>query len=265
MMNRAGERERWDRGYTKPEGFFFRLGRTSNNAPFREIIRSVDRLVRFVDPRRLNILELGGGSSDWLVHFGRTYRCGLWAVDYSPEGCARLVEKMSRHGLPCTILERDFFELRPDDFPAPFDLIFSFGLLEHFPDRGGIYDLARRLLSRGGLFIAVVPNLNALNLRWVNFANPALMTWHHRLDLPGLREEMAVRGFQGVSGRFLGGLRLFAPARLAALAWVKRGFNGLGEIVSRFADLSARAWSPYIIVWGTNPSGEGPAPWEGAP
>ncbi len=260
-MSQGEERERWNRGYAKTEGLFSRLGRTRHNAPFREILGSIDRLVRdrFPDPRRLNILELGGGASDWLVHFGRTYRCGLWAVDYAPEGCARLKEKMDKWSLPCTILERDFFELKTTEIGAPIDLVFSFGLLEHFEDRSRIYRLAESLLTGRGIFIAVVPNLNALNLWWLNFANPALMDWHYRLDLPTLRDEMAVGGFVETGGCYLGGFRLFAPGRSFPLACLKRGLNGIGEILSRFADLSSRAWSPYIMFWGTMRGGAPPA------
>jgi SAM-dependent methyltransferase len=259
-MNHGEERERWDRGYAKSEGLFFRLGRTHHNAPFREIVRSIDRIVRdrFADLRQLNILELGGGASDWLVHFGRAYGCRLWSIDYSREGCARLKEKMDKWSLPCTILERDFFDLKTGEISAPIDLVFSFGLLEHFEDRTRIYKLAESLLSGPGLFIAVVPNLNALNLRWVNFANPALMDWHYRLDLPALRDEMAARGYLETGGRYLGGLRLFAPGRSSLLACLKRGLNGIGEILSRFANLSSRAWSPYIMIWGTMKGGAPP-------
>ncbi len=256
-MNRGEERERWDRGYAKPEGLFFRLGRTSHNAPFREIVRTIDRLVRarFADALQINILELGGGASDWLIHFGRTYPCRIWSVDYSREGCARLREKMEKWHIPGTILERDFFDLKAEDIGAPIDLVLSFGLLEHFTDRGPIYELAKSLLSDRGMFIAVVPNLNALNFRWVKFANPALMDWHCRLDLPALRDELAARGFPETGGRYIGGLRLFAPGRNVPLACLKRGVNGIGEILSRFADLSFRAWSPHILVWGATEDG----------
>lgn len=240
----------WDSGYDLKEGVFQRLGRSRQNAAFRAIVDRVDGLIRarFPEPGRARLLELGGGSSDWLAYFGEKYGCRLLAVDYSEKGCERLVGKLSKKNLKGTIICKDFRDVRAPDTEGPVDVVFSFGLLEHFRDRSIIYGLSRTLLSAGGLFIAVVPNLKKLNLRWLRAANPSLMNWHVSLGMADVLAELEGNGFEDVMGRYLGGLRLFAWSGNPFYATVKKAVNAVGEVLSRLIDVSSEKVSPYFIV-----------------
>lgn len=255
MRKSITDKTLWEEGYKKKESVASRLGHTRQNAVFREIVDYVDRIIRtnFQNPASLQILELGGGNSDWLCYWGERYGCGLWAIDYSVKGCELLSQKLRRRGLACEVINKNFLDLDGSEVKRPIDLFFSAGLLEHFVERAGIYRLADGVLAPGGFFVAAVPNLNGLNLRWCLRVQPALMSWHVSLRLSEIITELKSHRFEEVHGRFIGGLRLFADPKDIWFWIAKKGINMAGELISRVADLSSEKVSPFYIVSGRKP------------
>jgi len=252
MEKSIADKHIWNEGYQKKKDIFFRLGRTRQNAAFREIVKYVDKIVKsyFARPSQMRILELGGGNSDWLSYFGEKYHCELWAVDYSEKGCELLWQRLKRKQLSCKIINKDFYDLNPSDIDKPIDILFSVGLLEHFSNRREIYELALRYLAKGGFFVAVVPNLNKLNLRWCLIVNPSLMNWHLRLRMSDIIRELRSHGFQDVQGAHIGGLRLFADSENLFFSITKKSVNLAGEVISRIKDISSEKISPHFVVSG---------------
>lgn len=254
MKNFITDKELWGKGYQKKESIFTILGRTRQNAVFRETVKYIDNLIKsnFIDTSKLRILELGGGNSDWLCYFGEKYNCELWAIDYSEMGCELLSRKLKRKNLVCKIINKDFYDINSSDIDRPLDLIFSFGLLEHFSERKIIYDISSKYLNSKGLFISVVPNLNEFNLKWCLKVNPSLMSWHISLRMSDILEELESYGFQDINGIYIGGLRLFADTENLFFSIIKKSMNLIGELISRFINISDEMYSPYYIVSGKN-------------
>src|SRR5262249_54140532 len=72
---------------------------------------------------------------------------------------------------------------RVDANRGQFDLVYSIGLIEHFPDKSDILDAHVTLTSRGGLLLLYAPidtevnrKLTGLACEWENFGHRELLT-----------------------------------------------------------------------------------------
>jgi SAM-dependent methyltransferase len=110
-----------------------------------------------------SVLEVGcGGGMQLLPLAVRGYRCT--GIDCSPEVLGRCrafiasVERWTPGPLPIDLIDGDFLEYETE---ASFDLVFNFGVVEHFIDE----DERRRFVEKtfalcrpGGHVVSVVPN-----------------------------------------------------------------------------------------------------------
>jgi 2-polyprenyl-3-methyl-5-hydroxy-6-metoxy-1,4-benzoquinol methylase len=105
------------------------------------------------------IAELGWGrhSLPILREFGFDV-CG---VDYSEGGCDLAREMCRRNAVNAKITCADFFH-PPRELNGAFDVVVSFGVVEHFTDTGSTIGKFSEFLRPGGLLLTVVPNIGGL-------------------------------------------------------------------------------------------------------
>lgn len=101
--------------------------------------------------RGLRCLEVGCGTGE-LMHEMQSRGAMLTGCEIGPQGR----EATRRYGIP--VLDRD---LTPDAFEEPFDIIYSYGCLEHIFDVEGFLGTCRSLLVEGGLMFHSVPNFES--------------------------------------------------------------------------------------------------------
>ena len=130
----------------------------------RQVDRSFDREVRSIlstwggQPQTL--VEVGCGGSCYLPYFARYQGLTVAGLDYSETGCAKAARALAEQGCEGDIRLGNMFS-PPADF-GPFDLVFSFGLLEHFQDTAVAVKALATLLRPGGLMLSIIPNMTAL-------------------------------------------------------------------------------------------------------
>lgn len=237
----------WNKTYTqdKKDICIFKLIKT--NAIYRETLRFLEREIK-IDG--LTVLELGCGASQWLPYFGLKRNCKLLGIDFSVEGCKLTSEILDSLGLKYDIYRSSVENFDCREHRNTIDLVVSFGLLEHFNDRSFIYVKAKEILKPEGYFFAQVPNLVSRNLDWINKYNKELMKWHVSLEKEDIETELRKFGYKNIKGRYVGGKRYFANTK-NNLGRLKRKFhNGVGELISRFADINLRDKSAYFVVIG---------------
>jgi SAM-dependent methyltransferase len=111
-----------------------------------------------LDAPRSQLLEVGCGSSAWMPYFIKEMGFQTWGIDYSEVGCAQTRAMLAREGVEGRVVEADFFA-PPAEVLGRFDVVFSFGVVEHFlPPERCVTALAA-MLKPGGLMVSVVPNL----------------------------------------------------------------------------------------------------------
>jgi 2-polyprenyl-6-hydroxyphenyl methylase/3-demethylubiquinone-9 3-methyltransferase len=186
------------------------------------LLRAVDRAKRGDQPVR--VLEIGCANSIWLPFLAREAHADVVGVDFSERGCDLARQNLAAEGCTGSIVCADFFEYRQHAVP-PFDLVVSFGLIEHFEDVAGVLRSMGSLLRPGGVLFASVPNLGGLYGRMQTL-----------VDAEVLRQHLV-----------LGALELSAHARDAGLVDVETGYVGGAPRLSAL-NFSHVDWLPSAAV-----------------
>jgi SAM-dependent methyltransferase len=109
-------------------------------------------------PRGSRFLELGCAQSRWLPFFGNEFGLRVEGLDYSAVGCAKARELLARTGVEGRIHHADLFA-PPSALIGRFDVVASFGLIEHFDDTAGCIQACSRFVRPGGRLITTIPNM----------------------------------------------------------------------------------------------------------
>lgn len=141
-------------------GLFYRADDVAACRTFAELWEAVKfrRLAEILPPTPQRALEVGCGSGGASLFLHDRYAYAVTLVDLSDEALnlarRNFRQNSVRPEVPAAFLKADACSL---PFPAgAFDLVMSFGLLEHFPDIAAPIAEQMRVLRTGGLFFADV-------------------------------------------------------------------------------------------------------------
>lgn len=189
--------------------------------------------------------EVGCAPGLWLAHLARRFGYEPFGCDTSPRGVELTRENFKLLGLAGHVEECDLLAYRAE---RPFDLVFSFGFIEHFADSAPILAKHLELLKPGGLLVLEVPNLTGLNA-WLS--SPETLAAHN----PAVMNEPFFRSFareadlETLALRYIGG---FEPDNLGPerSAWLKRAaLKGLRQIIKvpGAGEWDSPHWSGFLI------------------
>lgn len=106
----------------------------------------------------LRLLEIGCARSSWLPYFALRHGFDVTGLDYSLGGCAQARLILETAGVEGLVVEADMFA-PPEELLGRFDVVVSFGLVEHFEDTATALAAMARFLVPDGLLVTSVPNL----------------------------------------------------------------------------------------------------------
>ncbi len=118
------------------------------------------------------LLEIGAAQSRWLPYFHRVLGFAVTGLDYSAVGCERTRSLLAEAGVPGEMVCADLFD-PPPALLGVFDVVASFGVVEHFDDTGACLAACARYLKPGGRMITTIPNMRGslgLLQRWADRA-----------------------------------------------------------------------------------------------
>lgn len=153
---------------------------------FSRVMRTL--LKGFDIPRSPKILELGAATG-YLGRWLQTYFGGqVTLVDNAETSFAAFRENVAGDQTASSIryLREDIFKV---SLEAEFDLVGSFGLIEHFSQKFQVLDVHRRFLSPQGLIIILVPTDTPLTRTFLEI--------HHELN-QGYRELLTDNEFRRI-------------------------------------------------------------------
>ena len=171
-------------------------------------------------------------------------------VDFSTDADRYLdVLKAAGFARP-TLYRGDLRGFHPD---RPFDVVASFGLIEHFEDPGDILDHHDRMLRKGGLCLVVVPNFRKIQYLYHRVFDRRDMAVHNTAAMaPRLFADFAVRRehriqYLGYAGR----LRLWnAPSKGFLPRVIKKGIREGAFRIGRLLP-PAHPWlAPWLVYVG---------------
>ena len=171
----------------------------------RLLHRRFKEILARCSPNAGQFVEIGCGTSQWLPYFCREFGFAVSGVDYSPTGCANSEEILRRAGLSGDIWEGDLFS-PPPQWKSRFDVVGSFGLVEHFADTGAAVAACAAYLRPGGCMITLVPTMRGLFGLAYRIANRAVYDTHIPLDTEALKRAHQHAGLEVTSCDYLLGL-----------------------------------------------------------
>ena len=114
-----------------------------------------------MDMKGKSILEIGCAGSQWLPYFAKEFGFRVGGLDYSERGCQQAREILVNEGVEGEVVCSDFFS-PPPSMLAAFDVVVSFGVVEHFENTAGCLKAFSEFLKPGGLAITIIPNMAGL-------------------------------------------------------------------------------------------------------
>lgn len=121
--------------------------------------------------------EVGCAPGKWLTFMSKTFGMKASGVEYSEAGMYATRRNLEILGLPIeTILVGDFFAIEPE---PKFDVVMSYGFIEHFDDPDAVVTRHVAWLKPGGKLILSVPNFNGIYYLLQKILDPAIIDKHN--------------------------------------------------------------------------------------
>jgi SAM-dependent methyltransferase len=179
------------------------------DAPAGLLYRALhEQFARVLVPRYgpgASLIEIGCGGSQWLPYFRRTFGYEISGIDYSPSGIrlSRLI--LQKAGLSANVVHGDLFSPPPEMVEA-FDVVTSFGVVEHFDPTADAVAACARYLRPGGVMITEVPTMRGPHGLLYRVFRPSI----YRQHIPQSRHALAAAhkqaGLQVTDCRYVLGL-----------------------------------------------------------
>ncbi|MDD5207398.1 MAG: class I SAM-dependent methyltransferase [Desulfobacterales bacterium] len=205
---------------------------------------TLTKMIDAADKPEASVIELGCAPGSILMRIHRLRpRYQLSGLDYSKRGLEIARDRFKNSGLDVALFEEDVRKFSP---PELFDIVLSFGLIEHYEDALEILKYHKRLAKPGGLVAVTIPNRASWPVRWLNsIYKPGVSD---TLNLEIMREEALLNlfldaGLQHVSIRKFGSPQIPSTSHrkdISAKAYslAAKGFN----IVLSSAPFFNRLW-----------------------
>lgn len=148
------------------------------------------------------LLEIGCARSAFLPYLARAFGFRVEGLDYSEVGAVQARRILARDGVDGTVTCADMFT-PPASMLGAFDVVVSFGVMEHFRDTAEALRAAACFLAPGGLLVTFVPNLAGV-MGWVQKRmNPRVYDIHNPLDSRQLGLATEAAGLELLASRYV--------------------------------------------------------------
>jgi 2-polyprenyl-3-methyl-5-hydroxy-6-metoxy-1,4-benzoquinol methylase len=205
-----------------------------NNRVNREFHRYFTRAFAGMQTHRLDLLEVGCGTSVMLPYLARSFGFRAHGLDYSELGCRKAEEILAREGVPGEIFCADLFD-PPAALHGRFDVVFSYGVAEHFEDTAACLRAFKRFIKPGGMIVTVIPNMLGLPGRLQAIIDPRVFDIHVPLSLAALADAHERAGFDQVHAEY------FMSINLSAVNMESLRSRWFFEVVSRLRSWVSKA------------------------
>jgi SAM-dependent methyltransferase len=210
-----------------------------------------------------NLLEVGSAPGWRLVEMNRRLGYIPYGVEYSAPGVEINRRTFAANGLdPALVIHADFFSDEfQEKFHEHFDMVTSYGFIEHFSDAAVVVRKHLNVLKKGGRLLVVIPNLRGVQLLVTRFFSPEVVGQHNLDIMDGTAFEQLFEGLN-IRPLFCGHIGVFHLAlpdyhRAAWKRWlIKIGIPmsvGLGlllRLMFRSRHPESKWLSPFLAFLG---------------
>lgn len=201
-----------------------------------------------------SVLEIGCAPGKWLAFMRTEFGLEPNGIEYSEAGMRATIRNFELLGLEHGCIKAgDLFQLNPD---RQFDVVMSFGFIEHFTNVDEVIKLHMQWLRPGGMLILGVPNFRGVYYYLQKILDKGLLD-KHNLDIMCLEyfNRLAEQHeLKPVSIRYLGSFEPSLPIAISGsrrpLQLMVRACLRLARSLRRFKffdSLNSRYFSSYIL------------------
>jgi 2-polyprenyl-3-methyl-5-hydroxy-6-metoxy-1,4-benzoquinol methylase len=236
-----------------------KLPRVNHPKQYYITMNFIDEVLKL--ERKKTFMEIGAGSSGWLPYFAQKYGYRVSGLDYSEVGC-----KLARQNLTMLhidhdeVLCQDLFDWHSD---KKYDIIFSYGVIEHFENPQKVIRIFKEHLNTDGIIITLIPNLRGLMGTWSRCFVPDIYKIHKVISKEELIQFHLSNGFKDLKSDYAG------TFSFTVIPWIRSNHflfkeNSIRRKVSLFIiaalnkvfsaidrtlhlNLSSEYFSPYVI------------------
>jgi 2-polyprenyl-3-methyl-5-hydroxy-6-metoxy-1,4-benzoquinol methylase len=201
-------------------------------------------------PKGGTYFEAGCAPGSIMCYFNKVLGYKVTGVDYSSSDV--IENYLTMHGVEnYEIFHHDFTTFKTEE---RFDVVASYGLIEHFDKYLDVIELHSKLVDKNGYLVLEMPNLRFFNWLIYRIYNPKLLKMHNLkvMDLSVLRE--AVKDdFNILYLNYYKSSFVFfndENAELDNFKIIKKLLNILKKTLSKIGleNLPNRFFSPYIVL-----------------
>lgn len=247
------EREYWDSRWEKVE-LPAEVTRDSRKFVTRDLIGLFDKYLP--KGNGLRILEIGGAPGKWLAYFKKNFHYDIAGIDYSPTGCQKMRKNFDLLHLGGSVFNNNILT---DDLSAlpRFDVVYSFGFVEHFDDLDLILEKHLAMLRPEGILMVGMPNFLGITHRILKRTAPRILSTHNlrAMDLRTWERLEKKYRLQPIFKGYVGGFDLHNCRRCEKRTLLNRiirvFFKILTRVTGRMSFLRrfpSQYWSPYLLV-----------------
>ena len=204
------------------------------------------------------LLEVGAGSSDWLVRIAKNLNLNTCTgLDYSEIGCEGLRKKSQQATLNIDVICADLF-MPPAVMIRSYDFIVSFGVVEHFTNLSEVISAISAFSKPNGILFTLIPNMAGLNGYLTKFWNKQIYNLHIPHDLDSFVNGHKKVGLEILLASYIGSTNFGV---LSSCFQEKEGFKfWLYKQLTRISKLvwfieyhtsqlpATKFFSPYILI-----------------
>jgi 2-polyprenyl-3-methyl-5-hydroxy-6-metoxy-1,4-benzoquinol methylase len=233
-------------------------------ADLASLINSVIAKLLTTRPK-LRVLEVGCANSLWLPYLAQDDRISVYGLDYSRVGCSQAKQQLYDHGVTGDIICCDFFEFA-DNCPPFFDLIISFGFIEHFSEPNTAIQRMKHMLTPNGAVLATVPNIKGIYGTIQECIGKNILEEHIAMDNQELAHHFTKSNLHEISSGYVGGALYLSVvnyhavtnhllrATYPATSCIAKGIDMSAGILLQKCHISINnhLTSPYVYAFGYN-------------
>ncbi len=134
-----------------------------------------------LDKRKSSLLEIGCANSTWLPYFSKEHGFDVSGLDYSEVGCDKARQNLRQGNISGKVVCADLFS-PPIDMIGCYDVVVSFGVVEHFDDTSKCIDALLKYLKTGGLLLTNIPNMTGYVGFIQKYINRPIFDIHNPID-----------------------------------------------------------------------------------
>ena len=173
MQDKLTEKQYWENYW---EDIVLPLEIKWKNSP-PNIIAELDVFEQYLPKGKFSMIEIGGAPGQYLAWFHKNLGYEITCLDYSTVGCEKTQENFKLVNIPGKVYQGDLFS---DKLQLPqFDVVCSFGFIEHFADLTEVVGRHLKYLAPGGILLLGVPNFLGINHWFLKRLAPDLLLGHN--------------------------------------------------------------------------------------